>query len=80
MHDLDRTLESEDAFETGDAELDPEIFEVAAGGAQVPAPGLRRPRTAAAGTTRTSPSGGGGARPHAGRWIRRGRKIVLLGA
>ena len=30
MHDLDRTLrslESEDAFETGDTELDPEIFE-----------------------------------------------------
>jgi hypothetical protein len=26
MHDLDRTLESEYAFETGDTELDPEIF------------------------------------------------------
>ena len=26
MHDLDRTLESEDAFEFGDTELDPEIF------------------------------------------------------
>jgi hypothetical protein len=26
MHDLDRTLESEEAFEFGDTELDPEIF------------------------------------------------------
>ena len=26
MHDLDRTLESEDAFEIGDTELDPEVF------------------------------------------------------
>src|SRR4051812_19136589 len=26
MHDLDRTLESEYAFESGDTELDPEIF------------------------------------------------------
>jgi hypothetical protein len=38
MHDLDRTLrtlESEDAFETGDTELDPEIFESEVYGAEV---------------------------------------------
>jgi hypothetical protein len=38
MHDLDRTLrslESEDAFETGDTELDPEIFDSEVYGAEV---------------------------------------------
>jgi hypothetical protein len=74
MHDLDRTLETEDAFELQDAELDPEIFtesEVSGSPRESRPHGARAPAAIA--------TEGRLARRFTGRWIRRGHTIVLLG-